>query len=489
MHLAFLNPQGNFDPADSYWTEHPDFGGQLVYVKNVALALAALGHRVDIVTRRIDDPDWPEFSPEEDSYGGRVRILRIACGDDGHFLRKEELWPFLGRDWVPNLIDHYRREGGLPDAATGHYGDGGLAAALLQRDAAVPYTFTGHSLGAQKFDKLVAAGGDLADLDAHYRFARRLEAERIAMSHAGVVITSTGQERFDQYGHPAYHGAIDPSHDERFAVIPPGVALDVFGKDVRHATESDTRRLVDERLARDLAPERRSLPAVVASSRLDPKKNPVVLAEAFAASPELQDAANLVFITGALENPLHSDVGAGPTEQQVLRELRDAVAAGGLEGKVAAFGLQGQAALSAAYRYLAGSRSVFALTALYEPFGLAPLEAAAAGLAVVATRNGGPSESLVEGDREFGVLVDPTSIADVASGLLRALGPEWSRLSAAGTQRVLNRYTWDRTAEGYLEAIERAEAAGDRHLPPIHRFFTSGTPDVGTDRLRELSDS
>ena len=44
MHIAFLNPQGNFDPQDRYWTAHPDFGGQLVYVKEVALALGRLGH-------------------------------------------------------------------------------------------------------------------------------------------------------------------------------------------------------------------------------------------------------------------------------------------------------------------------------------------------------------------------------------------------------------------------------------------------------------
>jgi sucrose-phosphate synthase len=35
MRIAFLNPQGNFDPGDSYWTEHPDFGCQLVYVKQL----------------------------------------------------------------------------------------------------------------------------------------------------------------------------------------------------------------------------------------------------------------------------------------------------------------------------------------------------------------------------------------------------------------------------------------------------------------------
>ena len=82
MRIAFINPQGNFDPDDSYWTAHPDFGGQLVYVKELALAMGNLGHEVDIVTRRIIDPDWPEFSEETDSYpdAPNVRILRISCG-------------------------------------------------------------------------------------------------------------------------------------------------------------------------------------------------------------------------------------------------------------------------------------------------------------------------------------------------------------------------------------------------------------------------
>ena len=93
MHVAFLNPQGNFDPRDSYWTAHPDFGGQLVYVKELALAMGKLGHGVDIVTRQIVDPDRPEFAGETDAYPGHenVRILRIPCGPD-RFSPKEELW-------------------------------------------------------------------------------------------------------------------------------------------------------------------------------------------------------------------------------------------------------------------------------------------------------------------------------------------------------------------------------------------------------------
>ena len=99
MHMAFLNPQANFDPEDSYWTEHPDFGGQLVYVKEVAIALGRMGHQVDIVTRRIIDPEWTGFESTLDGYPGEanVRIVRLPCGGD-RFLRKEELWPYLGTE-------------------------------------------------------------------------------------------------------------------------------------------------------------------------------------------------------------------------------------------------------------------------------------------------------------------------------------------------------------------------------------------------------
>ena len=82
MFIAFLNPQGNFDPRDSYWTAHPDFGGQLVYVKQLALAMGELGHRVDILTRQIIDPEWPEFGGSIDAYPGEpnVRIVRLPAG-------------------------------------------------------------------------------------------------------------------------------------------------------------------------------------------------------------------------------------------------------------------------------------------------------------------------------------------------------------------------------------------------------------------------
>ena len=59
--------------------------------------------------------------------------------------------------------------------------------------------------------------------------------------------------------------------------------------------------------------------------------------------------------------------------------------------------IRSQAELAATYRYFAARGSVFALTSFYEPFGLAPIEAAAAGLAPVATNNGGPTEIFADG--------------------------------------------------------------------------------------------
>lgn len=469
MHVAFLNPQGNFDPADSHLTAHPDFGGQLVYVKQVALALGTLGHRVDILTRYVDDPKFPEFAAPEDAYPGspNVRIIRLRAGRNDAFLPKEQLWPFLVRDWVPAILDFYRD--GLPDAFTAHYGDGGISAVLLRDHTGVPFTFTAHSLGAQKLDKLRDTASVEA-LDRQYHFGTRLEAERLSMNHSGVNVVSTRLERREQYAHPRYAAAVDPDDDARFAVVPPGVNLSIFDAESESPLDREMAEYVDGRISAATG-RRAGLPAIVASSRLDPKKNLTGLVEAFASSRALQRSANLVLITGSLNDPLVDASGATPTERQEVRRIRQLVQDENLDNLVVAFGIQGQDRLAATYRYLAGRGSVFALTALYEPFGLAPLEAAAAGLPVVVTRNGGPSESLRDEAGEYGVLVDPADPADVAAGLERALGDDWDKLAAAGRRRVHDRYTWDKTAQGYVAAVERAMADGDRDLLPIHPYF------------------
>lgn len=494
MHIGFLNPQGNFDAANSHITKHPDFGGQLIYVKQVAIAIAKEGHKVDIITRQIIDPEWPEFAEPVETYPGvdNVRIIRLPAGPK-EFLAKELLWPHLVKDWVSNILEFYQQEGSFPDAMTAHYGDGGLCAVLIEEETGIPFTFTAHSLGAQKMDKLEVTPENITEINEQFYFQYRILAERLSMNHSAVNIISTRLERFEQYSHRVYRGAVDVDNDDRFAVIPPGADFSIFGAEARAENEEVTQEHIQERLARDIALPRRDLPAIVASSRLELKKNILGLVQAFATSSTLQERANLVLLTGGLDDPLREEASDSVIEE-VLAPIRQVVEDNDLWGKIAAFGLpdQSQESLASAYRYMVKRRSVFALTALYEPFGLAPLEAAVAGLPVVVTKNGGPSESLSQGDQEYGVLVDPEDPADIAQGLERLLcnDDEWEYFAQAGKQRVLKKYTWESTAENYLTLLEQIlsspQTQPQAELLPIHPYLRN--PESQTDAaLAELN--
>lgn len=447
MHIVFLNPQGNFDPNDSHLTEHPDFGGQLVYVKEVCRAIADAGHRVDIVTRLIDDPHWPEFSAPLDRYpdtSENLRIVRLPCGGP-RFLNKERLWDHMP-EFIDNTIAFYADE--RPDFATAHYADGGYCAALLQHKTGVGFTFTGHSLGAQKLDKLGMNLVNAEEMESRFHFSRRIAAERLSMERAFRIITSTEQEHTEQYGHPLYDGAVDVSALGRFSVIPPGVNLQIFSN-----TPGDEDASLATSLLKSVVASRR--PLVVVSNRLDEKKNTIGVVEAFAGSEALRNRADLVLCVRGVDDPFSQLDDVEPAERDVLAAILDAIVHGNLRERVLFLNVPSQRALAATYRAVAATGGVFALTAFYEPFGLAPIEAAACGLACVATRNGGPSEIFADGS---GMLVDPAEPADIARGIIEAIDNH-TDLAKRARQRVLSTYTWTKTAEDYLAVIEEGVAS------------------------------
>ncbi len=448
MHILFFNPQGNFDPVDSYLAEHPDFGGQLIYVKETALAMVEMGHRVDIVTRQVIDPNWPEFSAPLDGYSDSppgLRIVRIPCGPED-FLNKERLWPHLD-EFVENTISFYADE--LPDFVTAHYADGGYCAVKMQQETGLRFTFTGHSLGAQKMDKLGMSSDNAAAMEKQYCFSQRIAAERLAMEHAWRIITSTEQERREQYAHTLYQGAVEVGDDSRFCVIPPGVNMRIFTTNPGRQDDA-----LSDRLERGLiSPER---PYVLVSSRLDEKKNVIGVVRAYVDSPSLRNKAGLALCVRGIDDPYTQIEELATEEREVLRPILEMIETAGLRQSVDFLNLQSQQELASAYRFFARRNSVFALTAFYEPFGLAPIEAAASGLACVATRNGGPSEIFADGS---GVLVDPFDAGDIARGLEDALDRAVELARRSG-ERVNSMYTWDKTAAGYLAAISEGIARG-----------------------------
>jgi sucrose-phosphate synthase len=398
-----------------------------------------------------------------------VRILRVPCGPD-RFLPKEELWPHLG-EWAEGVGRLYRREDSWPDLWTGHYADGGLAAALLEETSGVPFTFTGHSLGAWKLDSLLQGSENpenLREADTRYNFGARMEAERAAMARSAVIVANSAAERREQYDHPAYRHAVDVGDDGRFAVMPPGIDFGIFDPGERSPREEETRASIRAAHRRDVDPGRYSLPAVIAWSRLDRKKNHLALVQAFARRPGLREQANLVIITRGLDDPLRDPNSAPEDEQPVLRDLISEVEKSNLWGCVSAFSLSGQDALAALYRWGTETGGVFCLPAEYEPFGMTVVEAMAVGLPVVATANGGTRET-TQGGRA-GLLADPHDPDDIAAQLLRLLsdGETWQAYSDKGRERARERYNWRRTAESYLRLSEeatRGERKGDASFP------------------------
>jgi glycosyltransferase involved in cell wall biosynthesis len=93
---------------------------------------------------------------------------------------------------------------------------------------------------------------------------------------------------------------------------------------------------------------------------------------------------------------------------------------------------------------------------LYEGFSLPAIEAMASGAPLLAT-TGGAIPEVVGTDGDTGRLVPPNDPGALAHAIVELLGDpaERARLAEGGRRRVLDRYTWQRTAEGSVREYRR----------------------------------
>jgi len=419
-----------------------DTGGQILYVLDLARALIAhpaVG-KVDVVTRQIEDAkvDRTYAEPREAVCPG-VTIVRLPFGPR-RYLRKEALWPHLD-SLLDNVIHYLRAQGDVPDLFHGHYADAGYVAARLASLIDIPMAFTGHSLGRVKQQRLLDHGTDLETIEKRYRISQRIEAEETALSHAGFVIASTHQEVEKQYEIYDYY------QPKRMLVIPPGVDLGRFSPSQSASPE-------DSEAARRIAPFLRDpeKPMVLAIARADPRKNLAGLIHAFGRNPDLRARANLVLVAGNREDFRDLDKGA----KEVLSEIFHLVDRYDLYGSVAYPKQHDPDEVPEFYRLAARRKGVFANPALTEPFGLTLLEAAASGLPVVATDDGGPRDIIAQ--CENGLLVDPLNIEELGRTLVHALEDEerWQRWSESGIQASRRHFSWEAHVGKYLRTVKTA---------------------------------
>ncbi|MDH4228401.1 MAG: HAD-IIB family hydrolase [Nitrospirota bacterium] len=460
LHIAMLSVHGLIR------AEHPelgcdaDTGGQITYVLDLARHLARHPRvtRVDLFTRQVFDPAVsPDYArPVEPLGEDGARIVRIPCGPR-KYLRKESLWPYLD-EFVDRTVNFLRREGHPPHLFHSHYADAGYVGHELSRFLGIPLFHTGHSLGRTKRDRLLASGEAADTIELRYRLRQRIRVEERVFQHAACVICSTRQEADTQWG--MYQNA----YDTELLVLPPGTDASLFSPPARHWHPPPIRYEVDQFLRH---PRR---PMILALARADPRKNLRRLMQAYARSPRLQDMANLVIVAGNRDDARDLP---GSSRDEMTQLLLD-VDKFELYGKVALPKHHDVTEVPELYRLAVRRRGVFVNAALTEPFGLTLIEAAASGLPVVATHDGGPRD-IIHNCRN-GLLVDPLDVGAIARAIEEVLSDRarWRRFSEAGRAGVRRHYTWTAHVNRYVRQVESA----------IQRLRPKGVPRRKTDAQR-----
>lgn len=481
--ISLISLHGLIRANDPELGRDADTGGQVKYVLELAAELSRNPQvrEVELITRQVIDPRVdPAYARVEEQITENAKIVRIPFGPP-RYLRKELLWPYIEL-FVDQTLSHYKRTG-LPNIIHGHYADAGFAGAQLARLLHVPYVFTGHSLGRVKRKRLLTNTKDAPAIDKKYQFRTRIEAEEIALETATMVVTSTNQEVNEQYA------AYDHYVPGRMEVIPPGVDLSFFSP----PCEGWRTPPIAEKLQQFLRDPNK--PMILAMARPDERKNVSMLVKVFGESRELREKANLVLILGTRDDLQKLP----PLQKEVLLEVLSLIDVYDLYGKVAYPKTHQPSEVPDLYRLAKCSRGVFINPALTEPFGLTLLEAAASGLPVISTNDGGPRDILA--NCQNGLLVDPLDSKSIEKALMRALTePEqWEEWSAAGLRGVNEHYSWKHHADRYLrdlaEILDKSPppaltiASKNRRLPSFDRLLIADLDNTLTgdeDALKEL---
>lgn len=341
MHLAFVSMHTS--PADAPGSG--DAGGMNVVERHQAEALGALGHRVELVTRRTspDAPEQLELSPG-------VTLRHVAAGPQQPVAKSQQ----------DVLIPQFR-EGmaalGPFDLVHSHHWMSGVAALPLARGWRVPHVQSFHSVAA-------AAGSPLSDGEAP-ESDDRVAGEALVARESDLVLASSNAEArtvIERCG-------ADPV---RVSVVPPGVDSALF-----RPLQPDEPRWVWPG-----SPETSSHQGyLLFAARLQPLKGADLAISSLAQLPK------------TLRPHLVVAGEASPDFPSYRRELDQLVHRLGLAGEVTFVGSQQRDELA---RMLRGARLVL-VPSHSETFGLIALEAAASGVPVVAAAAGGLREVVVDG--------------------------------------------------------------------------------------------
>jgi D-inositol-3-phosphate glycosyltransferase len=378
-----------------------------VYVRELGRALAARGVAVDIFTRRqaTDVEDVVEYAPG-------ARVIHIDAGPHRHVDKYDVL------DYLPDFacgVQRYRALMGVSyDVIHSHYWLSGRLGLLFAEHWGVPLVSMFHTLAQLK--------NRVAETAAEREQAVRYEIERRTMAGSDRVVALTATDRKQTIRH---YGA-----PTQISVIPGGVDLDHFAPSPRSEARAELGLGQTEKV-------------LLFVGRIQRLKGLEVLLRAFG---KLKDLDARLLIVGGQRGTTH--------ESREISRLHHLATKLGIAERTTFVGAVPHERLPLFY----SAADATVMPSSYESFGLVAVESLACGTPVVATRVGGLTSIVHDG--ETGFLV-PWRDADLfAERLRRVLEDEPLRQRLAGQAResVLG-YGWDRIADEHLALYEDVRAA------------------------------
>ncbi|MGI9145515.1 MAG: glycosyltransferase [Chloroflexota bacterium] len=377
-------------------------GGMNVYVRELGRALAARGVGVDIFTRRqsADVADVVE-------YALGARVIHLDAGPRRHVDKYDVL------DYLPDFacgVQRFRALTGVSyDVIHSHYWLSGRLGLLFADHWGVPLVSMFHTLAQLK--------NRVAETAAEREQAVRYEIERRTMAGSDRVVALTAIDRKQTIRH---YGAPTP-----ISVIPGGVDLGHFAPHPQ----------AEARAALGLGSSEK---IVLFVGRIQRLKGLEVLLRAFS---QLNDLNARLLIVGGQKGTSH--------EGREITRLHQLATRLGIAERTTFVGAVTHARLPLYY----SAADATVMPSSYESFGLVAVESLACGTPVVATRVGGLTSIVHDG--ETGFLV-PWRDADLFAERLRQMledEPLRQRLGGQARKSVLG-YGWDRIADEHLTLYE-----------------------------------
>jgi mannosylfructose-phosphate synthase len=371
------------------------------------------GYRVDIVTRRFEKQ--PEFDPLSSS----SHVWRIPFSGK-LFVRKEDMHDHI-ENFVVNFLAEVRKRHIEYDVVMSHYWDAGWAGQQIAEELHIPHIHTPHSLGwwkQQQMSKNMEKTPE--ELEKTYRFNERLSKEFHVYRNCDHIIATTHEQSV----------ILQQNYDilpKQITIIPAGIDEQRFSQ-----IPNSKRKELQQKLGfgeKD----------VFAVGRMAANKGFDLLIKAMKVVIQSVPNAHLILAAGS----------GAERDNQKLEELLLLIQQLEIKEQIKIQDYIPDADLADYYR----CAGVFALSSLYEPFGMTAVEAMSCGTPTVVTTNGGLHKLIDFGTQAL--YANPENSLEFGTMLsLPLLYPQLAdELSLEGARFARRNFSWSGIAKRTLELV------------------------------------